>query len=85
MQGSSGIFLPDEHLSSELSSFRAALNRVGNNITQIARRMNEAKKRGMPAPWSDRQYEEVRSLAGKGHKLNKMEIYTWEPLKTLTI
>lgn len=64
MQGSSGIFLPDEHLCSELSSFRAALNRVGNNITQIARRMNEAKKRGMPAPWSDRQYEEVRSLAG---------------------
>jgi len=64
MQASNGIFVPDEHLSSELSSFRAALNRVGNNVTQIARRMNEAKKRGMPAPWSERQYEEIRSLAG---------------------
>ena len=64
MQVSSGIFVPDEVLSSDLSSFRAALNRVGNNVTQIARRMNEAKKRGMPAPWSDRQYEEIRSLAG---------------------
>ena len=64
MQASNGIFVPDEHLASELSSFRAALNRVGNNVTQIARRMNEAKKRGMPAPWSERQYEEIRSLAG---------------------
>lgn len=64
MQASNGIFVPDDHLSEELSSFRAALNRVGNNITQIARRMNEAKKRGMPAPWSERQYEEIRSLAG---------------------
>ena len=64
MQASSGIFVPDEDLSSDLSSFRAALNRVGNNVTQIARRMNEAKKRGMPAPWTERQYEEIRSLAG---------------------
>ena len=64
MQASNGIFVPDEHLSGELSSFRAALNRVGNNVTQIARRMNEAKKRGMPAPWSEQQYEEIRSLAG---------------------
>ncbi len=64
MQATNGIFVPDKHLSSELSSFRAALNRVGNNITQIARRMNEAKKRGMPPPWSNRQYEEIRALAG---------------------
>jgi hypothetical protein len=56
--------VPDEHLSGELASFRAALNRVGNNITQIARRMNEAKKRGLPPPWSNRQYEEIRALAG---------------------
>lgn len=64
MQATNGIFVPDDHLSAELAGFRAALNRVGNNVTQIARRMNEAKKRGMPAPWSDRQYEEIRALAG---------------------
>ena len=64
MQATNGIFVPDEHLSGELASFRAALNRVGNNITQIARRMNEAKKRGLPPPWSNRQYEEIRALAG---------------------
>lgn len=64
MQATNGIFVPDECLSSELSSYRAALNRVGNNITQIARRMNEAKKRGMTAPWSNEQYEEIRALAG---------------------
>lgn len=64
MQATNGIFVPDEHLANELAGYRAALNRVGNNITQIARRMNEAKKRGMPAPWSDKQYEEIRALAG---------------------
>jgi transposase-like protein len=64
MQATNGIFVPDDHLSVELAGFRAALNRVGNNVTQIARRMNEAKKRGMPTPWSERQYEEIRSLAG---------------------
>ena len=64
MQATNGIFVPDDHLSGELAGFRAALNRVGNNVTQIARRMNEAKKRGMPMPWSERQYEEIRSLAG---------------------
>ena len=64
MQATNGIFVPDDHLSGELAGYRAALNRVGNNVTQIARRMNEAKKRGMPAPWSERQYEEIRALAG---------------------
>lgn len=64
MQATNGIFVPDDYLSGELAGFRAALNRVGNNVTQIARRMNEAKKRGMPAPWSERQYEEIRALAG---------------------
>lgn len=64
MQATNGIFVPDDHLSGELAGFRAALNRVGNNVTQIARRMNEAKNRGMPAPWSERQYEEIRALAG---------------------
>ena len=64
MQATNGIFVPDDHLSAELAGFRAALNRVGNNVTQIARRMNEAKKRGLPTPWSDRQYEELRALAG---------------------
>jgi len=64
MQATNGIFVPDDHLAGELAGYRAALNRVGNNVSQIARRMNEAKKRGMPAPWSDLQYEEIRSLAG---------------------
>ncbi|MGB7242598.1 MAG: transposase [Sulfitobacter sp.] len=64
MQATNGIFVPDEHLANELAGYRAALNRVGNNITQIARRLNEAKKRGMPASWSEKQYEEIRALAG---------------------
>ncbi len=63
MQATNGIFVPDDHLAGELAGFRAALNRVGNNVTQIARRMNEAKKWGRPAPWSDQQYAEIRSLA----------------------
>ena len=64
MQATNGIFVPDDHLCGELAGFRAALNRVGNNVSQIARRMNEAKKRGMPMSWSEGEHEEVRALAG---------------------
>lgn len=63
MLAASGIFVPDDQLSGELASFRAALNRVGNNITQIARRMNEAKKRGMRPPYPSQSHEQVRALA----------------------
>jgi transposase-like protein len=64
IQCANGVFIPDEHLSSELSSFRAALNRVGNNVTQIAKRMNEANKKGLRPPFGPGSLSQMRSLAG---------------------
>lgn len=64
IQCANGVFIPDEHLSSELSGFRAALNRVGNNVTQIAKRMNEANKKGLRPPFGPGSLSQMRSLAG---------------------
>jgi len=64
IQAANGVFVPDEHLISELQGFRAALNRVGNNVTQIAKRMNEANNKGMRPPFGQASLLQMRSLAG---------------------
>lgn len=64
IQAANGVFVPDEHLISELQGFRAALNRVGNNVTQIAKRMNEANNKGMRPPFGQAGLSQMRSLAG---------------------
>lgn len=40
--GASGFFAPDEHLSEEVRRAVAELAKVGTNINQIARRLNQA-------------------------------------------
>ncbi|SFQ68479.1 hypothetical protein SAMN05421853_1217 [Roseivivax halotolerans] len=64
IQCANGVFQPDEHMVSELNAFRAALNRVGNNVTQIAKRMNEANKKGMRPSFGEGSLAQMRSLAG---------------------
>lgn len=64
IQAANGVFVPDEHLISELQGSRAALNRVGNNVTQIAKRMNEANNKGMRPPFGQASLSQMRSLAG---------------------
>lgn len=64
IQAANGIFQPDEHLADELSGFRGALNRVGNNVSQIAQRMNEAKLKGERLPFGEQSLQQMRSLAG---------------------
>jgi DNA-binding CsgD family transcriptional regulator len=64
IQSANGVFLPDEQLASELSGFRAALNRVGNNVTQIAKRMNEANNKGMKPLFGKASLAQMRVLAG---------------------
>lgn len=39
------------------------LSRVGNNVSQIARRMNDAKNRGQALPFSETDHVEIRHLA----------------------
>ena len=64
IQSANGIFQPDEHLADELRGFRASLNRVGNNVTQIAKRMNEANNKGIKPPFGQASLAQMRSLAG---------------------
>jgi transposase-like protein len=64
VQAAGALFQPDAHLADELAGMRAALNRVGNNVTQIAKRMNEATLRGARPPFSDRDLAQMRQLAG---------------------
>lgn len=64
IQSANGIFQPDPHLAEELKSFRAALNRVGNNVTQIAKRLNEARAKGIAPVFGDRSLAQLRLLSG---------------------
>ena len=64
IQAADGIFQPDEELTRELRSFRAALNRVGNNVSQIAKRMNEADRKGIRPSFGPGSIAQMRSLAG---------------------
>ena len=64
IQSANGVFQPDEHLAEELKSFRAALNRVGNNVTQIAKRLNEARAKGIAPVFGERSVTQLRLLSG---------------------
>lgn len=63
IRASNGVFQPDEHLADELQGFRASLNRVGNNITQIAKRLNEAKQKGIAPAFGAASLDQIKSLA----------------------
>jgi len=64
IQSANGVFQPDEHLADELKAFRAALNRVGNNVTQIAKRMNESNNKGLRPSFGPSSLAQMRNLAG---------------------
>ena len=59
-----GMAAPDAELTKALSAMKGALNQVGNNVCQIARRMNDAKNRGQTLPFSEKDHVEIRHLAG---------------------
>lgn len=64
MLAAEGVFLPDDQMCDELRNLGAALNRVGNNVNQIARRLNEAKVRGERLSYPASSHRDVRALAG---------------------
>ncbi|MFM7349042.1 MAG: plasmid mobilization relaxosome protein MobC [Erythrobacter sp.] len=57
------ILRPDEDMTDELRNLSAALNRVGNNVNQVARRLNEAKLKGERLPYTPASHAEIRDLA----------------------
>ena len=57
------ILRPDEGMTDALRNLSAALNRVGNNVNQVARRLNEAKIKGERLPYTPASHAEIRDLA----------------------
>lgn len=58
------LLSPDREMTDQLRSLGAALSRVGNNVNQIARRLNEGRGRGAPASLSPSETMAIRALAG---------------------
>ena len=57
------LLRPDEGMTDELRGLSAALNRVGNNVNQVARRLNEAKVKGERLPYTPASHADIRDLA----------------------
>ena len=64
IHAASGLFVTDAELKDDLHGYRIALNRIGNNVSQIAKRMNEANLKGFRPPFDRNDLATVRSLAG---------------------
>ncbi len=64
IRNAGGVAAPDADLAEALTGMRGALNKVGNNVSQIARRMNDARNRGQPVPFSEEDHAAIRQLSG---------------------
>jgi hypothetical protein len=64
IRNTNGMAMPDVELAEALLSMKGALNKVGNNVTQIAKRMSDAKNKGQPLPSAEEGLVEMRHLAG---------------------
>jgi len=64
MAAADRILKPDEKIAERLAGMSADLNRVGNNVNQLARRLNEANLRGEPPPYTAESHAHVRELTG---------------------
>lgn len=65
MRNTNGMAMPDAEMVEALTGMKGALNKVGNNVTQIAKRMNEAKNKGQPVLFDDEDLTAIRHLAGQ--------------------
>jgi hypothetical protein len=63
MLAADDLLRPDHDMTDELKGMSAALNRVGNNVNQVARRLNEAKLKGERLPYNLASHVEIRDLA----------------------
>ena len=64
IHASNDLFVPDDELANQMQGLSASLNRTGNNINQIAQRLNEAKRQGRTPPYGNSAHGHVRALAG---------------------
>ena len=60
IRNTAGMAMPDAELAEALLSMKGALNKVGNNVTQTAKRMNDDKNQGQPLPFAEEDPMEMR-------------------------
>ena len=58
IHASNDLFVPDDELANQMQGLSASLNRTGNNVNQIAQRLNEAK-----TPRQDRRLMAILPIA----------------------
>lgn len=63
MLAADDLLRPDDGMTDQLRGLSAALHRVGNNVNQVARRLNEAKLKGERLPYTSGSHAEIRDLA----------------------
>jgi len=63
IDAASGYFAPDDHLAQQVQRMNVELSRLGTNINQIARRLNEARLIGSHGSISKAEVAEIRGIA----------------------
>lgn len=63
LKAAQGVFVPDHLVAQLLKEQNAALSRLGSNLNQIARRLNEAKKKGSDAVFGGMDVAEISEVA----------------------
>jgi len=66
MQSAGGVFVPDAKLAAEMTRYRASLHEVGNGVTQIAKRMAEANRKGQGGTSTSAEFSELRLAQMRG-------------------
>ena len=64
MRAAGGLLALDGESREGLDQLRAALNRVGSNVNQIARACNQARVSGQPLPYTAQDHAEIRAALG---------------------
>lgn len=54
------VFTDDDDRLEAVQALSAAINRIGNNVNQIARACNEARRQGQPLPYTAQAHAEVQ-------------------------
>lgn len=63
IDAASGYFAPDDYLAEQVQRMNVELSRLGTNINQIARRLNEARLIGSHGSISKSEVAEIRGVA----------------------
>ena len=65
IHASNDLFVSNNELVNQMQGLSPSLNLTGNNINQIAQRLNEVKHQGKTPPYGNSAYGQMYALAGQ--------------------